>query len=71
MMAKNICSKCGGKIVAEAFGSYGTVYYIRKNGETGHKIREIKYDHTGDWMYYCTECGENYEQKDIKGKANA
>ena len=67
-MNKNICPKCGGKIVAEAIGDYGIVFYLRKDGTIGRKLREVKYGHAGVWMYYCTDCGENYEEKNITGR---
>ena len=51
--------------MAEAIGNYGTIFYLRKDGAIGHKMREIKYEHSGDWMYYCMKCGESYEEKDI------
>lgn len=63
--AKNVCPKCGGMIVAEAIGNYGTVYYLRKDGKIGRRIRRVMYSHSGEWMYYCTGCGESYEEKDI------
>lgn len=63
-----ICEECGGRIVAEAIGNYGTVYYLRKNGTIGRKLRTIRYEHSGDWMYYCPECGENYEEEYIKSR---
>ena len=59
---KNICPKCGGNVVAEAIGNYGTVHYIKQNGEIGRALREYKYEHSGEWMYYCTGCGENFER---------
>ena len=66
LMDKNVCPKCGGRIVAEAIGNYGTIFYLRKDGTVGRKLREIRYEHSGDWMYYCTECGENYEKNIIE-----
>lgn len=65
MQKKNICPKCGGKIVAEATGSYGTVYYLRRDGTVGHKLRDIKYEHSGDVSYYCANCREFYDKKDV------
>lgn len=70
MPGKNICPKCGGKIVAEAIGNYGTVYYLRKDGTIGRKLRKVMYEHSGDWMYYCTGCGENYDEDYIRGNYN-
>lgn len=63
-----ICEKCGGRIVAEAIGNYGIIYYLRKNGEIGRKLRKIKYECNGEWMYYCTQCGENYDEEYIKSR---
>lgn len=63
--AKNICPQCGGQIVAEAVGNYGTVFYLRKDGSIGRKLRTVRYEHSGDWMYYCTKCGKNFEEKDF------
>ena len=67
-MNKNACPKCGGKIVAEAVGSYGILYYIRKDGTLGRKLREAKYECTGEWLYYCPVCGTNYDKEDIIGR---
>lgn len=63
--AKNICPKCGGKIVAEAIGNYGTIFYLKSDGTIGRKLRTIRYEHSGDWMYYCADCGEGYNEEDI------
>ena len=65
MAKRNICPKCGGRIVAEALGSYGAIFYLKQDGSVGRRLREKKYDHDGDWLYYCEECGENYEEKNI------
>ena len=65
MLDKNVCSKYGGKIVAEAIENYGTIFYLRKDGTIGRKLKTIKYEHSGDWMFYCSNCGENYEERDI------
>lgn len=62
-MNNNICPKCGGRIVAEAFGSYGTVFYVRKDGSLGRQLRNVKYGGNGDWIYYCPECGEQIKEK--------
>ena len=66
MQSKNICPKCGGLIVAEAIGNYGTVFYVKKDGSIGRKLREIKYEHSGDWMYYCSRCGEGFEEESFR-----
>jgi len=65
MKHKNICPKCGGNIVAEAFGQYGTVYYIRKDGQIGRKLRTVKYEHNDDWIYYCPNCGKEFKEDDF------
>lgn len=62
LIKSNICPKCGGKIVAEYFGLYGTIYYLRKDGTLGHEIKNIKYEHTGDYLYYCSNCGETMDE---------
>lgn len=59
---KNNCPNCGGNLVAEALGTYGTIHYIRKDGTIGRILRTVKYEHTGEWLYYCPICGENYEK---------
>lgn len=58
MKAKNICIRCGGHLVAEAVGHYGTLFYIKRDGSIGHKIKSVTYEGTGDWMYYCSDCGK-------------
>lgn len=58
----NICPKCGGKIIVELFGTYGTIHYLRKDGTIGHKIRETKYEYTGDELYYCSQCGYTIDE---------
>ena len=62
MKVKNRCPKCDGRIVAEAIGNYGTVFYLRDNGTIGHKLRSVKYEHTGEWLFYCDECGEQFDE---------
>jgi len=63
-----ICEECGGRIVAEAVGQYGTIYYLRKDGTIGRMLRRVKYEHTGQWLYYCPDCGENYDEEYIKSR---
>ncbi len=63
-----ICEECGGRIVAEAVGQYGTIYYLRKDGKIGRRLRRVEYEHTGQWLYYCPDCGENYDEEYIKSR---
>lgn len=65
-MGKNICPNCGGPLVAEALGTYGTIHQIRQDGTVGQKLRTVKYEHTGEWLYYCLECGKNYDENYFK-----
>lgn len=62
---KNICPKCGGRIVVEADGSYGTVFYLRRDGTMGHKIRDFKYEYSGELSYYCSKCSESFDKKEL------
>ena len=64
LIKSNICPKCGGKIIVEQFGQYGTIYFLRKDGTLGHKIRDIKYDHADDYLYYCSQCGYMIDEMD-------
>ena len=56
---KNICKKCGGKLVIEFIGTYGTVYPLKKDGEPGkNKIKRVLYEESsGDYIIYCSNCG--------------
>lgn len=55
----NRCQKCGGRLVAEAIGTYGTVLDVKQDGSVGRKLRRMIYEHSGEWMCYCTDCGWN------------
>lgn len=56
--AKNICPKCGNRLVIEAVGIYGDIYYMKRNGEMGTKrIRRCIYETTGEYLIYCKQCG--------------
>ena len=60
-MKKNKCRICGGRIVAEDFGTYGRVFYIRKNGEIGRFLRRrIDEGGTNEYIYYCEACLHDY-----------
>ena len=58
--AKNICPKCGGPLVIEYFGSYGSVYKINRDGtESKRRLRRIMYEESGgDAIIYCDKCKE-------------
>ena len=57
--AKNICKYCGGPLVIEFIGSYGSVYPMRENGEPGkRRIKRILYEEDANGcMVYCRKCG--------------
>ena len=58
---KIVCPECGGNLIYEAMGSYGTLYYVRKDGHIGRRLKSIMYEHSGDAMVYCSECSIGYE----------
>ena len=62
-LPKNICKYCGGKLVIEFIGSYGSVYPLKKNGQAGHRrIKRILYEESNDTpMIYCWDCGKSQE----------
>lgn len=60
-MNECICKKCGNSLVIEYDGSYGTIYHLKKDGTTGRKLKTIKYEHSGDYMVYCPNCGTGYD----------
>ena len=67
--AKNIYKKCGGKLVVEYFGYYGTVYPIKRDGTQGKsRIRRVLYEESGngDAIIYCSECGHQINGKDFE-----
>ena len=65
MDAKNICPKCGGKLLIEAVGNYGDVYRMKKNGEMSKvRVRRFIYECSGDYMIYCEDCGNTVDAKD-------
>ena len=57
----NRCPKCGGRLVAEAVGNYGTIFEVKQDGSVGKKLRRVIYEHSGEWMCYCANCGESYD----------
>lgn len=57
----NRCPECGGRLVAEATGNYGTIFEVKQDGSVGRKLRRVIYEHSGDWMYYCADCGRGYD----------
>ena len=57
-------SQCGGKIVVEFLGLYGNIHYVCKDGAIGHRLRCVKYDNTEGVLYYCSDCGENFDEID-------
>lgn len=61
--AKNICQYCGGPLVIEFIGSYGSVYPMKENGEPGRRrIKRILYEEgTSDCMIYCRNCKKMQE----------
>lgn len=60
---KNRCKYCGGKLVIEFIGNYGSVYELKKDGEPSkRRKRRILYDESnGDYMIYCWDCGRSQE----------
>lgn len=56
-----VCPECGGNLIYEAIGSYGTLYYVRKDGRIGRRLKSIRYEHSGDAMVYCLKCSSGYE----------
>ncbi len=38
----NRCSKCGGRLVAEATGNYGTIFEVKQDGSVGCPDKEVK-----------------------------
>ena len=65
--AKNICEKCGGNLVVEYIGKYGTIYEIKKDGCVSKKrIKHIYYEEGSEGsLIYCQDCGELVETSDI------
>lgn len=68
MNSKCICPKCGGSLVIEYVGTYGTIYHIRQDGTIGRRLRSAKYEHSGDYMVYCQNCGAGLDGRFLDGK---
>lgn len=63
--ARNICPKCGGKLLIETIGNYGDIYRMRADGEMSkRRIKRIVYDGTDGYMIYCEQCRETFDTKD-------
>ena len=59
MPDKSKCEYCGGKIVRKYWGSYGDVFPVLPDGKCGKKkIRREIYEYDGDFITYCSKCGE-------------
>lgn len=64
-MDKNICPKCGGKLLIEAVGNYGLVYRMKRDGGMYKKpIRRLTYECSGLFMIYCEDCKNTYDASD-------
>lgn len=68
MEDKCVCPKCGGDLIIEYTGSYGTMYHIKRDGTTGRRLRSAKYEHSGDYMVYCSQCGTGLDGRLTDGK---
>ena len=64
-MDKNVCKQCGGKLVIEYVGNYGSVYPLKKDGTVGkRRIRRIHYDESLETpIVYCSSCGSVTEPR--------
>ena len=62
----NKCKFCGGKLVIEFIGNYGSVYAMKKNGKPSkRRIKRILYAESSDaQMIYCKDCGQLVEKDD-------
>lgn len=58
---KVVCPECGGNLICEAIGNYGTLYYVRQDGRIGRRLKSIMYEESGDEMVYCSKCSSGYE----------
>ena len=64
--ARNICPKCGEKLLIEAVGNYGDIYRMRADGEMSkRRIKRIVYEGTDGYMIYCEQCRETFDTKDF------
>ena len=65
------CPLCGGTLVIEFIGTYGDIYKLGKNlQETKTRIKHRKYEHSGDTMIYCFDCGTGFEREELKGDSD-
>ena len=63
--ARNICPKCGGKLLIEAIGNYGDIYRMRADGEMSkRRIKRVIYGGTGDYIIYCEQCSITFDTED-------
>ena len=63
---KVVCPECGGNLIYEAIGNYGTLYYVRQDGRVGRRLKSIMYEHSGDAMVYCSKCSSGYEFRNME-----
>lgn len=63
---KVVCPECGGNLIYEAIGNYGTLYYVRQDGRVGRRLKSIMYEYSGDVMVYCSKCSNGYEFRNTK-----
>ena len=63
-MPKNKCPYCGGQMVIEYIGSYGSVYPMKRDGNPQKKrIRRILYEENNEGcMVYCWDCRKMREE---------
>ena len=62
--AENKCPYCGGPMVIEFFGQYGSVFKLKKNGEQSkRRIHRFIYEETVDApLIYCWDCRKAREE---------
>lgn len=62
---RNICKYCGGKLVVEYIGSYGSVYALKGDGTPRkRRIRRTLYEESCDSpMIYCSKCGRTADHE--------
>jgi hypothetical protein len=57
---QSVCPHCGGRLVAEVYGTYGDVFLLNKNGSVSkRRLKRFIYDK--DWSkdaiaIYCFDC---------------
>lgn len=63
--ARNICPKCGGRLLIEAIGNYGDVYRMKADGEMSKvRLRRTIYAGTDSYLIYCEDCRETFDIED-------